>query len=345
MQIALDLARASDVQVEGEAKRLVRAVEAARARVAGAESALAAADAGLGATRQRLEQVSLRSEATRRALVGRAVQSYMHPFEEQAAMFTGIGDVNDYARRQMLIRAVNGRDADALDAYRQSRLELAAATADLRRARTLAQTRAMIENEEATQLASAQASAASTHAELQRRIAGLAQESRSLAAQEAGLEALIQSQQAAERSALPGAGPRVAGLPPGGAPGRGTGLIWPVHGPVTSEYGPRWGSFHPGMDIAAAYATPVHASAGGVVIFAGWYGGYGNFVVIDHGAGTSTAYAHQSALAVSQGEAVSQGQVIGYEGSTGDSTGPHVHFEVRINSRPQNPRDYVPASP
>jgi hypothetical protein len=93
------------------------------------------------------------------------------------------------------------------------------------------------------------------------------------------------------------------------------------------------------------YGTPIHASAGGVVIFAGWYGGYGNFVIVDHGDGIATAYAHQSQIAVSQGQTVSQGDVLGDEGSTGDSTGPHVHFEVRVNGSPQNPRDYVPGSP
>jgi len=81
------------------------------------------------------------------------------------------------------------------------------------------------------------------------------------------------------------------------------------------------------------------------VIFAGSNGGYGLFVVIDHGNGMSTGYAHQSQLAVSQGQLVSQGQVIGYEGSTGDSTGPHLHFEVRINGSPQNPRAYVGGDP
>lgn len=118
------------------------------------------------------------------------------------------------------------------------------------------------------------------------------------------------------------------------------GLIWPCSGPITSGYGMRWGRLHAGIDIAAGYGAPIHAAASGTVIFAGWMGGYGNFVIIDHGGGMATAYAHQSSIAVGGG-AVSQGQVIGYVGSTGHSFGPHLHFEVRINGSPVDPLGYL----
>ncbi len=81
------------------------------------------------------------------------------------------------------------------------------------------------------------------------------------------------------------------------------------------------------------------------MIFAGPEGGYGNFVLIDHGGGIVTGYAHQSRIAVTQGQSVTQGQVIGFEGSTGDSTGPHLHFEVRVNAVPQNPRGFESGAP
>ena len=121
----------------------------------------------------------------------------------------------------------------------------------------------------------------------------------------------------------------------------GGGLIWPVAGPVTSPFGWRWGRMHEGIDIAAATGTPVHAAASGRVIYAGWMGGYGNLVVIDHGGGLATAYGHNSGFAVGNGQAVSQGQVIAYAGSTGNSTGPHVHFEVRVNGSPVDPLGYL----
>ena len=103
----------------------------------------------------------------------------------------------------------------------------------------------------------------------------------------------------------------------------------------------RWGSVHPGIDIGAPSGTPIKAAASGMVLTASYNGGYGNHVVLDNGNGIATAYAHQSQIAVSVGQTVSQGQVIGYVGSTGFSTGPHLHFEVRVNGSPVDPMGYL----
>lgn len=118
-------------------------------------------------------------------------------------------------------------------------------------------------------------------------------------------------------------------------------LSWPVSGTVTSAFGSRWGRPHEGIDIAVGTGTPVHAAAAGTVIYAGWMEGYGNLVVIDHGNGLSTAYAHNSSLATSVGQQVAAGQVVAHSGSTGHSTGPHVHFEVRVNGSPVDPLGYL----
>jgi murein DD-endopeptidase MepM/ murein hydrolase activator NlpD len=131
--------------------------------------------------------------------------------------------------------------------------------------------------------------------------------------------------------------------------GNGTGsMIWPVNGTVTSGYGyrihPILGKriLHTGIDIAASSGTSIWAADGGAVIYATWVSGYGNTVAIDHGGGISTLYAHQSSMAVSVGQTVKKGQVIGYVGSTGYSTGPHLHFEVRVNGTPVDPMGYLP---
>lgn len=127
----------------------------------------------------------------------------------------------------------------------------------------------------------------------------------------------------------------------------GGGMIWPVNGEITSPFGwrthPIFGSsrFHSGLDIAADYGVPIVAAQGGVVIESGWIGGYGNTVMIDHGGGIVTLYGHNQSLAVDVGQSVGQGQVIAYCGSTGNSTGPHCHFEVRLNGEPVSPYDYL----
>jgi murein DD-endopeptidase MepM/ murein hydrolase activator NlpD len=120
-----------------------------------------------------------------------------------------------------------------------------------------------------------------------------------------------------------------------------SGLIWPVNGPVVSPFGMRWGRMHTGIDIAVPYGTPIKAAAAGTVIYAAWMSGYGNFVIIDHGGGLATAYAHQSSIAVANGARVEQGQVIGYVGCTGHCFGPHLHFEVRVNGTPVDPLGYL----
>ena len=123
----------------------------------------------------------------------------------------------------------------------------------------------------------------------------------------------------------------------------GISLIRPTTGVITSRFGWRSRDNHKGLDIGAAYGTPIYAAASGTVVFAqyGYGGGYGNHVIISHGNGVQTLYGHCSSLAVSEGEYVSQGQVIAYVGSTGISTGNHLHFEVRVNGVAQDPQNYV----
>ncbi len=150
-----------------------------------------------------------------------------------------------------------------------------------------------------------------------------------LQAESAQLTARIQAAQARSSSSQ-------VSRPPSSA-----GFIWPTSGTLTSGFGWRWGRMHEGIDIAAPTGTPISAAASGTVIYAGWMGGYGNLVVIDHGNGLATAYGHQSSIAVGSGTYVSQGQTIGYVGSTGHSTGPHVHFEVRVNGAPVDPLGYL----
>jgi len=154
------------------------------------------------------------------------------------------------------------------------------------------------------------------------------QEVDALAAQSASLAAAIRDAQAR-------AGSTGTGTP------SSSGLIWPVNGTVVSGFGWRWGRLHEGIDISASSGTPIWAAAAGTVIHAGWLGGYGNLVVVDHGDGLATAYAHASAILIGVGQLVSQGETVALVGSTGNSSGPHLHFEVRVNGVAVDPLLYL----
>jgi murein DD-endopeptidase MepM/ murein hydrolase activator NlpD len=133
-----------------------------------------------------------------------------------------------------------------------------------------------------------------------------------------------------------------SGALPAGPVRAGSGMfIWPVNGPVVSGFGPRWGSFHEGIDIAVPTGTQIRAAASGTVSIAGSVSGYGNYTCVDHGGGLSTCYAHQEQILVSVGEHVSQAQIIGISDCTGHCLGPHVHFEVRVNGQAVDPLGYL----
>jgi murein DD-endopeptidase MepM/ murein hydrolase activator NlpD len=168
---------------------------------------------------------------------------------------------------------------------------------------------------------SALASTRETRGEFLGEVEALAAESASLAAQ--------------IRAAQEGAGSGGTGQP------SAAGLIWPCDGVVVSGFGMRWGRMHEGIDIGCAYGAPNRAAAAGTVIYAGWLGGYGNLVVVDHGNGLSTAYAHASAILVSVGQGVAQGETVSLVGATGHATGPHLHFEVRVNGVAVDPLLYL----
>src|SRR6266480_4836213 len=127
--------------------------------------------------------------------------------------------------------------------------------------------------------------------------------------------------------------------------------IWPVMGHITDSFGERLdpfsgeGAFHTGVDVASDYGAPVHATADGIITIAGNHAGYGRLVVVDHGFGITTWYAHLSAFSAVSGARVKRGEVVGYTGISGRSTGPHVHYEVRMNNAPINPWRYMKSNP
>jgi murein DD-endopeptidase MepM/ murein hydrolase activator NlpD len=193
------------------------------------------------------------------------------------------------------------------------------------RAQQVSILRAQLESSQA-QLAGARSSKAGALAATRRQIQQEVGESQALQAASEALAAKLRAEAEGTTTGAPGNAPR---------------FIWPVSGPITSPFGLRWGTLHPGIDIGVPSGTPVHAAAAGKVVWCGWMSGYGNLVMIDHGGGFATAYGHNTSVAVSCGQDVAQGQVVAYSGCTGFCTGPHVHFEVRVNGTPVDPLSYL----
>jgi murein DD-endopeptidase MepM/ murein hydrolase activator NlpD len=219
------------------------------------------------------------------------------------------------------VRNLRNETKDTVERVRAARNEIAAKRAEL------ARTRSELESREGD-LGTARQQDQQVLAQVQ----GTQQE---LEGEIGDLEGQIQAQLQAAQSSVPA-------QPAGPIQGESSsGFIWPVNGPVVSPFGMRWGQLHAGIDIAVPAGTPIRAAASGTVVLAAYTDGYGNYTCIDHGGGISTCYAHQSSFAVSSGQSVGQGQVIGSVGCTGHCFGDHLHFEVRVNGSPVDPMGYL----
>jgi murein DD-endopeptidase MepM/ murein hydrolase activator NlpD len=282
-------------------------------------------------TAARLVELERRLQQRQRLLARRVRVAYQQGNASTVRVLVGSRDVHDLISRSYVLGRIARADSRLVLAIQQDKEEVALAKAQLdRQAQQIAQLEA-----ELAQQTSLLQQQTTTKREILQDIARDRQlkeqaldeweeESRQIAAM---LRAMEQTPRGQARLARPFRG----------------GFIRPVDGPIVSGFGMRFhpilkvNRMHHGVDIAAPYGTPIKAAADGEVIFAGYRRGYGNTVIIDHGGGVATLYAHCSALAVGEGATVKRGQVIGYVGATGLATGPHLHFEVRRNGEPVNP--------
>ncbi len=349
----------------GELSRLSAEARAAQGAVAVEEARLAALEASLAAEQRKLAglEEEIASQSARLAVLERQYGIALKVLERRVreiyesdapdliSFALGATSFSDLMNHLDLLDRIGRQDEQVAASLAHARDELERARAATERARRERERAvALIASSTAAQRATldrlvVQRVALSTAEGAKQRAlagaredrAGFVAEAESLAAESAALAARIAAAQAAAAAA---ATPvySVAGPP---APSPGASLRWPVSGPVTSGFGTRWGRMHEGIDIAVPSGTPVHAAAAGTVVYSGTLGGYGNIVVIDHGNGLSTSYAHNSSLNVAQGAYVGVGSVIALSGNTGHSTGPHVHFEVRVNGAPVDPTRYL----
>ncbi len=336
-------------ETEARMASLRSRLDAANHEVEAAEAELDALRAEMAGLEQTIDQILanlVRAAADRTSMIGRlereAVEMYMAaasgssllvvmtPSAEEAAIAItylddSVEESNALVRDLEALEAQEQRDLERLESQRLS-LEEATLLADRRRSELEDQYGAVAAIAEQVEIERSRQRGllAQVDAEIElfeSELAGLERE-------EERLEALLTAEQSGG----------------GSAPGR---LAWPVQGRISSLYGyrthPVTGArrLHSGLDIAAPSGTPLITAASGRVVLADWFGGYGLTVIIDHGGGLATLYAHQSRLAVSAGAAVDRGELIGYVGSTGLSTGPHVHFEVRSGGTAEDPMPWL----
>jgi murein DD-endopeptidase MepM/ murein hydrolase activator NlpD len=322
----LNALKASEKQLLAAAAAINNQVVAEAARVDAARRAVRAAETELAEATQSLNETRGARDRLTKLFVERAVDRFISPRPGEGAADVGTTrDLAAEARREALLEAVAASDDDLKDqldsAEEDYQLQQAAAAAAREKAQARkAETEARLAALERTQASQRQLRNALTTR--QREVLS------EITAQDRAASAL---QRILERASAPPAGGA-------GTSARSGGCIWPARGRVTSEYGSRWGRLHAGIDIGAPTGTPIWAAKSGTVIFAGRQSGYGNVVIIDHGGGMTTLYGHMSRIGTRDGASVGQGSTIGAVGSTGHSTGPHLHFETRYGGSPRNPR-------
>ncbi|MEO0495614.1 MAG: peptidoglycan DD-metalloendopeptidase family protein [Actinomycetota bacterium] len=331
----IDLLRADDAVIAATLAEIQGLVDAQTARVDGARQALAAAESEV----LYREQLALDAEAAVAIMLDeiavRAVDSYVGT-DTTIGPWLESGDPNRTAIRLAMLDFAAGSERDLLDDLRTVQAEMEENVRLGEEARVEADRLRAAFEDALAELESRRAVQLEVQAELQSRIDEwvVVADERDAASDE--FTSLIQEATAA-----------VTGLNVGSASLEG--FVMPTAGSVGSAFGPRvhpiFGTVrqHTGVDIGAATGNPIWASKEGRVIFAGWKGGYGNTVVMVHGDGTvTTLYAHMSVIHASVGDPIDQGEVIGEIGSTGFSTGPHLHFEVRVNGEPKDPQAFLP---
>ena len=259
----------------------------------------------------------------------------------------GSKDFSDFANRLEVLKRIIDSDINLISEIKKERAQIEAHKKKLEedRAKLVELEKAALAKQAEIEQKKSERNVVLQKAQNDRAVAMQAIEE--LNASSAQISAMLKERQAA-RAAAAAAAAQSAGQGSSYTWVQGTGQLgWPVSGEITSPYGyrvhPIWGTtiYHSGIDIGVDEGTPVHAADSGVIVWSGWMGGYGYAVVIDHGNGLSTLYGHNSELAVDEGQSVSKGQVVAYAGSTGNSTGPHVHFEVRENGDPVDPMGYL----
>ncbi|MGH2786289.1 MAG: murein hydrolase activator EnvC family protein [Actinomycetota bacterium] len=311
----------------GDTKAQIRALESAINRlqieINKLDADIARVQADVVEVRARIEATQARIDAVEDRATAQAVLLYKSDDADTIAALLESKSLAELDRRVELLGIAAEENTGALIEYGRLKVEIQQQNQELLAKKAELSTDRKVRGDKLAELDASKKTLDARYARLAGDIDHLDNREGDLAAEAAALRDEIVAAQA-QRS--------VSSLGESGA-----GFIWPLNGPVTSGYGSRWGRMHTGIDIDGYTGQPIVASKGGRVILASSYSGYGNTVIVDHGGGISTLYAHLSGFNTSSGAAAGQGQVIGYVGCTGSCTGDHLHFEVRVNGSPVDP--------
>ena len=339
--------------VSAKLKQIQADLDAANARLQSIQTKQAEINAQIAQTQNEIVKMEAYLK-TRQDVLNRRVRAiYMHGQLNYLEVILGANSFSDFANRVELLKRVIRSDYNLILEIQKQKAAIEAKKAQLEEDKRQLDALAGEAEKTRQEIAKKKAEQQKVLDAAKSNKAAAAQMEQDLNAQLASVRNLIQQRLAAAEAARQAAQQQAASDDEGGGGSddnyvQGTGAMgWPCSGPITSPFGyrthPIFGTtiFHAGIDIGVDYGTPIHAADSGVVVYSGWISGYGNAVIIDHGGGISTLYGHNQSLAVSEGQSVSKGSVIAYAGSTGNSTGPHCHFEVDVNGSPVNPMGYL----
>jgi len=308
------------------------------ADLADKEARLSATQEELRRERARLARLRKRLAEARRALATRLVELYKAGDQDLLTVVLNADGFAELLERREFLERISEADREVINVVRRAREDAKRTEARLDRLEERQQELVTAVRIRRDQVADTKGELIGTRVGAQRTREGkekALQEVRSERVElEEDLEAMEAEQEKIERKLMQTAG--------GGPIRQGSGdFIWPTNGAFTSPFGQRWGRLHAGIDIAAPTGTPIRAADSGRVVLMAPTGGYGNYTCVQHSGSLSTCYAHQSSFATSVGANVRKGQLIGRVGNTGNSTGAHLHFEVRINGTPRDPMGYL----
>ena len=339
--------------VSAKLKQIQADLDAANARQQSIQTKQAEINAQIAQTQNEIVKMEAYLK-TRQDVLNRRVRAiYMHGQLNYLEVILGANSFSDFANRVELLKRVIRSDYNLILEIQKQKAAIEAKKAQLEEDKRQLDALAAEAEKTRQEIAKKKAEQQKVLDAAKSNKAAAAQMEQDLNAQLASVRNLIQQRLAAAEAARQAAQQQAASDDEGGGGSddnyvQGTGAMgWPCSGPITSPFGyrthPIFGTtiFHAGIDIGVDYGTPIHAADSGVVVYSGWISGYGNAVIIDHGGGISTLYGHNQSLAVSEGQSVSKGSVIAYAGSTGNSSGPHCHFEVDVNGSPVNPMGYL----